>query len=112
MPLYTLEINGGPTMVFAAQDQTEADALVKAEWLQTDLMALKHDGIPLWDGEAELFVREARPEEAGKWHTDFARACSEGDAADDDRESWPVFLVAVADPTGDDRPDEEAADEE
>ena len=112
MPLYTIEVNGRPTMVFAAEDRMEADALVEAEWLRSDLRALKHDGLPLWDGEAELVVREAWPEEAGKWDTDFARACGEGDADDGDRESWPVFLVAVEDPTGDDLPDDEAPDEE
>ena len=81
MGLFTIEAEGRPVMVVAAEDWEEAREFADSEALQADLMVLEHEGRPLWDGEGELLVREARPEEASAWQASFARACGGGDDA-------------------------------
>ena len=97
MSLFTLEIEGQPIMVFASEDQTTAELFAEAPSLHEDLMAFTHEGHPLWDGEAELSVREAHPEEASDWEAAFARAREDGDADEGERDSFSVFLVEVND---------------
>jgi hypothetical protein len=46
------------------------------------------DGRPVWDGESQLLLRQARPEEATRWQQGFTRAVRVGDSA-------LVFLVEV-----------------
>ena len=102
MSLYTIEIDGRPIMTFAAQDQMEADAFTEADHLQADLMVLEHNKLPLWDGESELFVRKAHPEEEATWEVRLAQ--SQQKDLDPDPDSFAVFLVEVSDP--DDEADE------
>ena len=62
-------------------------------------------GKALWDGEAELFLREAHEEERDKWDKAVVHAVHEGDVAsreDAVEEGYVVFLVPVGDPTDDD----------
>jgi hypothetical protein len=47
------------------------DALAWADdkGFRSDLLLLEgEDGRPLWDGRAEIYVREAVPEEADRWN--------------------------------------------
>ena len=100
MVLFTIEAEGRPVMVVAAEDWEEAREFADSEALRADLTVLEHEGRPLWDGESGLLVREARPEEVSTWEASFARACAGGDADEADREDWATFLVEVVDPTG------------
>ena len=59
----------------------------------------QEDGRPIWDGEGQLVLRQARPEEASRWQRDFARAVRIGDSA-------LVFLVAVVGDVDEDEEDE------
>ena len=107
MGLFTIEVGGRPVMVLTAEDWEEAREFADSEALRADLLVLEHEGRPLWDGEGDLFVREARPEEASAWQASFARACAEGDADEEDREDWATFLLEAVDPTGDADEDDE-----
>jgi hypothetical protein len=62
--VFTLEVDGRPTLTFEAQTFREAQQLCKEAWLRTDLGSLNSDGIPLWDGKTFLSVRRASDEEA------------------------------------------------
>ena len=99
MSLFTLEIEGRPIMVFAGEDQTTAELFAEEPSLHEDLMAFAHEGKPLWDGEAELSVREAHPEEASDWEAAFASAVEDGEADEEEREGFVVFLLEVSDST-------------
>ena len=95
MGLFTIEAEGRPVMVVAAEDREEAREFADGEALRADLLVLEHRGRPLWGGERELLVREAHPGEASVWEASFARACAEGDAEEADRGDWATFLVEV-----------------
>ena len=103
MGLFTIEAEGRPVMVVAAEDREEAREFADGEALRADLLVLEHEGRPLWGGVHELHVREARPGEVSAWQASFARACAGGDADEADWEDWATFLVEVVevvDPTG------------
>ena len=100
MGLFTIEAEGRPVLVVAAEDREEAREFADSEALRMDLLVLEHQGRPLWDGGSTLHVREARPGEVSAWEASFARACADGDADEADREDWATFLVEVVDPTG------------
>ena len=100
MVLFTIEAEGRPVMVVAAEDWEEAREFADSEALRADLTVLEHQGRPLWDGGSTLHVREARPGEVSAWQASFARACADGDADEEDRDDWATFLVGVVDPTG------------
>ncbi len=95
MGLFTIEAEGRPVMVVAAEDREEAREFADSEALRADLLVLEHRGRPLWGGGRELVVREAHPGEASAWEASFARACAEGDAEEADRGDWATFLVEV-----------------
>ena len=107
MGLFTIEAEGRPVMVVAAEDWEEAREFADSEALRADLLVLEHQGCPLWGGERELLVREAHPGEVSAWEASFARACADGDADEEDREDWATFLVEVVDPAGDADGDDE-----
>ncbi len=95
MGLFTIEAEGRPVMVVAAEDREEAREFAGGEALRADLLVLEHRGHPLWGGGRELVVREAQPGEASAWEASFARACAGGDAEEADRGDWATFLVEV-----------------
>jgi hypothetical protein len=66
--------------------------------LASDLMVLIHDGMPLWNGSSELFVRDAFPEEQQKWRASQVQAMRSGEI-DNEAAMWVLFLVPVTDPT-------------
>src|ERR1700730_13702368 len=62
--IFTIEIGDTPTLTFEAQNLREAHELCHEEWLKDDLAEAKSDGVPLWDGKAELRARIALPDES------------------------------------------------
>jgi hypothetical protein len=61
---------------------------------------LQSEGEPLWDGDADLLVRDPFPEEQAYWQASQARAIKDGEIEDRD-DTWLLFLVPVTDPTDD-----------
>jgi hypothetical protein len=58
------------------------------------------DGRPIWDGRAEIEVREADTEEAERWTASFTEAMHDGDV--EDAEDWVIYLVPVTESPDDD----------
>ena len=94
MTIFVTEINGQGIFAFSQPTMDIAQALADDEDFRADLMFLQGEGgRPLWDGQAEIYVREADPEEAGRWNASFAEARQDGDA--EDAEGWAIYLVPV-----------------
>ena len=102
MPIFTTEIAGSPTMAFAARDYASALAFVHMDFLCSELRDLRAtDGSPLWDGQAELVVRNATKEEMSVWENEVALAIGEReiDRQEDALDAgWFIFLVPYREP--------------
>ena len=61
--VFAMEIDGRPTLAFAAKNTREASELCKEDWLRADLSVLTSNGIPLCTAAAELTVRRATESE-------------------------------------------------
>jgi len=99
MALFTVEVSGRPVLVFSEEDRGAAEELL-ASAIGPDLLDFEEDGRPVWDGEEELTVREARPEEAARWEQGLAEAREDdgsGDEDDEDDEGQAVFLIEAVD---------------
>lgn len=99
MALFTVEVSGRPVLVFSEEDRGAAEELL-ASAIGPDLLEFEEDGRPVWDGEEELTVREARPEEAARWEQGLAEAREDdgsGDEDDEDDEGQAVFLIEAVD---------------
>lgn len=92
MPLFTLEVDGHPVLVFPAGDRAAAEDLA-ASSVGPDLMGFEEEGRPVWDGEDELSVREAGPGEVARWEEGLAEARRVDGAGGEDAGDYAVFLV-------------------
>jgi hypothetical protein len=72
--------------------------IVRDQLFRDDLTALISDGLPLWDGVADIRVRQARPDEEARWRASRAKAIHHGDI-EGEEEAWFAFLVALTDPS-------------
>ena len=64
--VFTLDIDGKPTLSFEAKNLRESWELCHEEWLREELAQLCSHGVPLWDGKSRLRSRYASKDE-----TDF-----------------------------------------
>lgn len=94
--LFTLEIEGRPVLVMAEDDADAARESARSDAMSEQLAALQHDGRRLWDGRAAPAVRPATAPEAATWQDAFAEAVADGEAFEDESDSWAVFLLDVA----------------
>jgi hypothetical protein len=93
MAVYVAEIAGRG--IAAMNASAEAEEWFCGEQFKADLSCFDDkDGNPLWDGEQEIYVREALPEEYAKWQASRSLAARRGEVNDDD-EPWLHFLVPV-----------------
>jgi hypothetical protein len=99
MPIYVCEISGRGVLAFSAQSQGEAEAFAASTDLQSDLMVLETGGEAIWDGESDMSLREAFPEERDKWRSSRAKAILDGEVKQG--EDWVTYLLPVTDPTDD-----------
>jgi hypothetical protein len=76
--VFTIEIDGTPTLTFEAQNLRQAHELCQAEWLKEDLAQARSEGAPLWDGKAKLRARIALLDES----TLFAEIQNNGQPSD------------------------------
>jgi hypothetical protein len=62
--IFTIEIDGNPTLAFEAKNMTEAQGLCKEQWLFDDLGALSSGGSAVCGVGAKLAVRRATERES------------------------------------------------
>jgi hypothetical protein len=86
--IFTLEIDGRPTLVFEAAEIAEATQICFDADLRCDLRALTSDGIPICTENATLDARPAAQEEVAA----FERAVKLAPASD---EPTMAFLVKI-----------------
>ena len=66
LSIFTVEINGTPTVALQAERHKDAESLCEQDRFRTDLSisTLTSNGSPLWDASAIMKVRLATPAEA------------------------------------------------
>src|SRR6185312_798037 len=57
--IFTLDIDGIPTLAFEAKNLRESQQLCHETWLRQDIADLTSNGLPLWDGKARLRARRS-----------------------------------------------------
>jgi hypothetical protein len=62
--VFTLDVDGRPTLSFEASRTGEAQEICKESWLRGDLILLRSDGAPVCTAQSKLSVRPATAEEA------------------------------------------------
>lgn len=62
--VFTLEVDGQPTLSFEASNTRQAMEIRKEPWLREDLCSQTSNGIPLCSAASKLSVRPANAEEA------------------------------------------------
>ena len=92
--MYTLEIGGKPIALIDADEQV-ARTLVTTENFKADMQRWTLGGTPLWDGRAELDVRQASDEETAQFQGPDPYPPH---GAEDDRGPTVMFLVDAYDP--------------
>ena len=63
LSVFTVEIDGTPTVALQAKRHQEAERFCERERLRANLSTLTSEGVPLFDAKANLKVRLANPEE-------------------------------------------------
>ena len=63
LSVFTVEINGTPTVALEAKRHQEAERFCEQERLRADLSNITSDSVPLFDAKANLKVRLANPGE-------------------------------------------------
>jgi len=61
--IFTLDIDGIPTLAFEAKNLRESQQLCHETWLRQDIADLTSNGLPLWDGKARLRARRSTENE-------------------------------------------------
>jgi hypothetical protein len=61
--VFTLEVDGRPTLAFEASGTRDAQQICKESWLVDDLTVLRSAGVPLYTTLSKLAVRVATAEE-------------------------------------------------
>ncbi len=61
--IWTLEVDGKPTLAFEAKKYREANELCHEDWLRVELGLQKFHGAPLCRADSDLRIRLARPAE-------------------------------------------------
>ena len=77
--IFTLEIDGKPTVAFEAKQLREADQLCKEEWLRADLNQLASNGVPLCRIGSTMKARLASESESAL----YREVAAEASALDD-----------------------------
>lgn len=90
LSVFTVEINGTPTVALKAKRHQEAERFCEQERLLAALSAITSVGVPLFGAKANLKVRLANPEEAEL----FRQAKHSAPPSDDPN---VVYLVAHLD---------------
>jgi hypothetical protein len=93
--VFTLEVDGRPTLAFEAEGIKVAQEIRNESWLIDDLTRLKSGGIPLRTARSKLSVRLASIEEA----TIFEQAAESAKPSEDMTLAYLVELDGEAKPS-------------
>jgi hypothetical protein len=88
--IWTLEIDGKPTLAFEAEKYREAYEICHKEWLRLELGQRKINYVPLCGADSRLRIRLARPTEM-----DLYRQAAETNKLSDDRLAYLIELDPV-----------------
>jgi hypothetical protein len=91
LSIFTIEVDGKPTLAFKAKRYSEAEAICGDEELRTELSLLKSGNVPVCGDNALLDVRLAHPDEAA-----FYRQAADALQSNDDL--LLVYLVELDGP--------------
>lgn len=91
MIIFVIEINGRAILAFDADSQLEAEQRAMSPEIRSDLMVYETADGPIWNGQDEIVVREALPDERARWL--FGRAHTE--PPDTSGEEAPALLVYI-----------------
>ncbi|TDH63353.1 hypothetical protein E2C06_05790 [Dankookia rubra] len=109
MPLFTVEVASRPVLVFSETSRDSAEEIL-ASLIGPDLQEFESEGVPVWDGEAPLAVRDADPVETTRWEQGLAEAQEDSAGEEDgpgDGDDFAVFLIEL-DEEGEEADGEEA----
>ena len=88
--IWTLEIDGKPTLAFEAKKYREADEICHQEWLRVELGQQKINDVPLCCADSDLRIRLARPDEMVLY-----RQAAEADKSSNDKLVYLIELDVV-----------------
>ena len=88
LSIFTMEINGTPTVALQSKRHEDAESLCGQDQLRADLSTLMSNGSPLWDASAIMKVRLATPAEAVL----YRQATQSTEPSDDINVQYPVDL--------------------
>ena len=98
MTIYTVEVGGRPVAAMQSTSLGEAEEFLRSDAFLNDLTMYEmkggEPGEPIWDGEAEILVRESSPDEVAVWERIRAKAVRDGDTDPDD-ENFLTYLRGV-----------------
>jgi hypothetical protein len=88
--IWTLEIDGQPTLAFEARKYREADEICRQEWLRFELGQQKINDVPLCRADSDLRIRLARSDEVLLY-----RRTAEANKLSDDKLVYLIELDVV-----------------
>jgi hypothetical protein len=88
--IWTLEIDGKPTLAFEAKKYREANEICHQEWLRVELGQQKIKDLPLCRADSDLRIRLARPDEMALY-----RQAAEANKSSDDKLVYLIELDVV-----------------
>ena len=88
--IWTLEIDGKPTLAFEAKKYREANEICHQEWLRVELSQQKIKDLPLCRADSDLRIRLARPDEMALY-----RQAAEANKSSDDKLVYLIELDVV-----------------
>jgi hypothetical protein len=97
MPLFTVEVAGRPVLVVSEASHDSAQEIL-ASLIGPDLQEFESDGVPVWDGQAPLTVRDANPVETTRWEQGLAEAQEDSAGEEEgpgDGDDFAVFLIEL-----------------
>src|SRR2546426_11524431 len=96
MRVYVAKIKGRGVAAFHADNESAARRWAGDRLFGDDLMVLATAGLPLWDGVADIQVRQALLGEETKWRASRVKAIRDGNIDEKD-DAWVAFLVPLTD---------------
>jgi hypothetical protein len=65
--IFTLEVDGRPTLAFEADSTNEARQIAKESWLRDDLTSLRSEGVSICSARSKFLVRPATHDETAAY---------------------------------------------
>jgi hypothetical protein len=94
MIVFVIEINGRSILAFNADSQLEAEQHAVSPQIRSDLMVCETEDGPIWNGQDEIVVREALPDERANWLSMFANS-EPPDTPMEGRFTLHIYIVEI-----------------